>query len=84
MEAKPPLRQRTWYSVVWWMLFIASGLWTLRCAYLGSQIVLHPAVTEEQGFGVLGCEVLLVISIPVYILFFVLLFAFPQRRSKGP
>jgi hypothetical protein len=84
MEAKPPLRQRSWYSVVWWVLFIVSGLWTLRCAYLGSQLILHPPVTEEQGFGALGCEVLLGISIPVYCLFIVLLFIFPRRGSKDP
>jgi hypothetical protein len=37
----------------------------------------------EQGFAAISAEVFLVISIPIYVLFLILLFCYPQRRSKG-
>lgn len=81
METKPPLRQRPWYAVVWWVLFIISGSWTLYCVSIGAQLILHPPTTEQQGYGVLVGEAILVVSIPAYCLFFALLFTFPRRRK---
>jgi hypothetical protein len=83
MEAKPPLRERSWYAVVWWVLLIVSGPWTLFNAYMGSQLVLHQAHNIDQGFAVIGWEAFLVVSIPIYCLFVALLFSFPKRSSKG-
>jgi hypothetical protein len=84
METKPPLRQRPWYAVLWCVLILISGSWTLNNAYLGYQLVTLSPSSEVQGLAALGCEVDLVMSIPIYILFIALLFNFPTWRDKGP
>ena len=81
METKPPIRQRVWYGFVWAILILISGAWTIHNAYWGYQLITHPPGSEEEGLGALCAEVLLVISIPVYILFMILLFVFPVRRK---
>jgi hypothetical protein len=35
----------------------------------------------EQGFAVIDWEAFLVVSIPIYCLFIILLFIFPRRRK---
>jgi len=81
MESKPPLRQRPWYAIVWWVLLLISGPWTLFNAYIYYQIGINPGHNMEQGFAVIGWEAFLVISIPIYVVFIVLLFCFPRRRK---
>jgi len=57
MESNPPLRERSWYAVVWWVPCIISGLWTLFNAFLGILILLYPGHNEEQGFEIIAREI---------------------------
>jgi len=84
MNTKRPMREREWYAIAWCILVLASGLWTLQCAYWGYQLATLTPSTEEQGLATLVGEVSVVISIPVYILFIGLLFCFPIRSKKQP
>jgi hypothetical protein len=70
------------HAIWWWILCLISAPWTLSNAYLGYQILTVPASTEEQGLGVIGAEAFLVISIPIYLLFFVLLLCHPKRNRR--
>ena len=45
---------------------------------------MNPGHNMEQGFAVIGWEAFLVVSIPIYVLFIVLLFNFPKHRKTGP
>ena len=82
MDDLPPLRQQAWYIPLWIVLLLASGAWTTYCGYLGWQITMNPPAGDEQGFGGLQDEARLWFSIPIYLLFIVLLFSFPKRRKK--
>ena len=84
MNTKRPIRKRTWYAIVWCILLLISGAWTLQCAYWAYQLATFTPVTEQQGYGTLVGEALVIISIPVYILFIGLLFCFPIRHKKRP
>lgn len=83
MESKPPLRERSWYAPVWWVLLIVSGLWTAFCIFTAEQIMFNLPNNMGAGFAAVAWEIILAISIPVYILFIALFFNRPKRNGKG-
>jgi hypothetical protein len=61
------------------MLIILSGGWTALIIYSGIELFLFdPSASMEQGFAALSTEILLVVSIPIYILLIYLLRNYPR------
>jgi hypothetical protein len=86
MKAKPPvpMRQKTWYAVLWLLLLLGSGAWTARMAYVGYQLSTQTSGTVEPGSAAMGAQAVVIFSIPIYVLFLALLLCIPERAKKQP